>query len=71
MSNIISLFSTIDICCPHCNECNEVDDIDVSVTVDNTDLARPKDECCFEYPCDFCGKEFQIRPQLHIDVKPL
>lgn len=71
MSEINSLLSTIDICCPHCNEYNKISNVDVSVTIDNTDLARPMDECCFDYDCDRCGKKFGVRPQMHISVVAL
>lgn len=68
MSRVISLYSTIDICCPHCEEYNEIDDIDISVTIDNTDISRHKDECVFVHQCVSCGRKFKVTPHLDIGV---
>ena len=68
MSQIVPIYRSIDINCPHCQGSNEVHDIDVSMTVDNTDISRHKDECAFEHECDCCGKFFVVEPELHVGV---
>lgn len=68
MSQIVPIYRTVEINCPHCHAPNELDDIDVSMTIDNTDIMRHKDECEFDHECDECGKFFTVAPVLDIGV---
>ena len=68
MSKIVNLSSSIDINCPYCDWPNPFDDMDISMIIDNTDIARKIDECDFQIICDDCKKGFWIRPYLDISV---
>lgn len=68
MSQINSLWQSVDLLCPHCEEMLEIDDVDVSVTVWGFDVARPADECVYDMVCDGCGKKIIITAQLDIGV---
>lgn len=68
MSKIVSLYSTIDICCPTCGEIMEVYGLDVSMTVEHYDVGRRIDECAFEIECSDCKKKITVNPELHIEV---
>ena len=69
MSNIKCLYSTIDICCPNCENIIEIDDLDISVTIEGYDICRPVNECAFQIICGECGSSIEINPEMNIGVR--
>ena len=69
MSQLNFLSGTIDICCPSCDEDNEVEEVTVSVTVENRDVGRLKDESAFVTYCEHCNCKIVITAELDIKIK--
>ena len=68
MSKINELINTIKICCPNCKEIVSVYDVDVSVTVENHDICRPKLEGVTTFKCNLCKGNVVLIAQLDIFV---
>lgn len=68
MSEICTLLSNIDVECPYCEEILEIDNVDISITVDNYDIIRYKDECKFDFVCPCCENTFYINPVGNIEI---
>lgn len=69
MSIIMGTYQSFDINCPYCDTPNEIDDIDFSVTIDNTNITRCVDECAFYHTCEECCEIFIVNPEANIKVR--
>ena len=68
MSTKNSLWSDVDICCPHCEEIIAVDGVSIAVTVDNCDIVLKKDDTESYIKCENCAKEIKLVAHANIEV---